>query len=209
MGKLLFVLFILLTTEAMVVALVVSDRYVISQMEQEQANLAAWLGEVAANRMATETREDYTRYFVDTGAIESLRDFFLPRDRAKDIENGTGNVGRPFFPYVEDRLNAFWYTMFQILLRLKQFEIWMPLLYALLLPAIVDGWNTREMKLHSYGYSSPNLYHMAFHVVILLLFMVVVYLLSPVAWPAWLVPMWMGAIALAALMMTSHFQKMF
>lgn len=116
------------------------------------------LGESTA-RYAYEGAADWYRTLaVDWGWHEGMRNLFIPTDYEREKSKGLEAFGNYLFKYMDDRLEAFWRGLYLLFTRLRILLLWLPFIPIIILPAIYDGWQLRNIKKTNFDYASPMLH---------------------------------------------------
>src|SRR5690606_33785450 len=66
--------------------------------------------------------------------------------------------GEYVFPFMEDRIEALQRVVFHVMIRVGLLVTWVPFMLILLIPAVIDGYNTWQIKKLTFEYSSPVLH---------------------------------------------------
>ncbi|MGL5907895.1 MAG: DUF4400 domain-containing protein, partial [Shewanella sp.] len=110
------------------------------QMIQNQlgAEISHWIGQTSHHW--------YRSWIVDTQMEQSMRDFFIPTEEQRLRSKGMESMGGFWFVWVEDRIQAFFDVLYQVLTRFALLMVWLPFVLILLLPALWDGLMTWNIK---------------------------------------------------------------
>lgn len=105
-----------------------------------------------AEKKATET---YEWMWVETEILPHSFDMFIPTEEEIAQQRHMQDLGAPAFAWVESRLRAFWTLVWSTHIRFFSVALWAPFAPFLLLPWVVDGWVKREIRKHTFDFSSP------------------------------------------------------
>ncbi|WP_137887486.1 DUF4400 domain-containing protein [Pseudomonas sp. 2FE] len=103
----------------------------------------------------------YTTMVIDSGAKKTVSDMFMPRGGTVDAFEKNVNW---WFDYLETRGVAIQKILYQMIYRAVLTMYWIPLLAAVLIPAIYAGFMRWNAKRTGFSYSSPFLNNNAHNV---------------------------------------------
>jgi len=138
-----FVLILMLATVA-------PNKLVDTVMLKERKWGIELLGDSDMDKVLEKTNRYYSALVIDSGAKKVVSDMLMPRGGTVDAFEK--NVDW-WFRYLESRGEAVQKIIYRIVLTLY----WLPLLIAVLVPAIYAGWMRWNAKRHGFDYSSPFL----------------------------------------------------
>lgn len=204
-GRVLLIL-ILWAIQVLVIGVLLPMDWLDRQVQREQEMTAAWLGQNTTEIVVNRANDLFTSAFDDTGLIDaSFR--LVPTREEREASVGMEDLGAPAWPYVNERLQIMWLTVYQGISRLSMLMLWLPYFLPIILPALIHGWTIREIKKVSYGYASPVVYHSAAHSLVALIFLPLFYITIPIAVHPAFVLAWGIGFAVTVLALASNFQK--
>jgi hypothetical protein len=142
-----FVLILMLATVA-------PNKLVDTVMLKERKWGIELLGDSDMEKVLEKTNRYYSALVIDSGAKKIVSDMLMPRGGTVDAFEK--NVDW-WFRYLESRGEAVQKIIYQMVYRIVLTLYWLPLLIAVLLPAIYAGWMRWNAKRHGFDYSSPFL----------------------------------------------------
>ena len=142
-----FVLILMLATVA-------PNKLVDTVMLKERKWGIELLGDSDMEKVMEKTNRYYSALVIDSGAKKIVSDMLMPRGGTVDAFEK--NVDW-WFRYLESRGEAVQKIIYQMVYRIVLTLYWLPLLIAVLLPAIYAGWMRWNAKRHGFDYSSPFL----------------------------------------------------
>ena len=142
-----FVLILMLATVA-------PNKLVDTVMLKERKWGIELLGNSDMDKVLEKTNRYYSALVIDSGAKKIVSDMLMPRGGTVDAFEK--NVDW-WFRYLESRGEAVQKIIYQMVYRIVLTVYWLPLLIAVLLPAIYAGWMRWNAKRHGFDYSSPFL----------------------------------------------------
>lgn len=142
-----FVLILMLATVA-------PNKLVDTVMLKERKWGIELLGNSDMDKVLEKTNRYYSALVIDSGAKKIVSDMLMPRGGTVDAFEK--NVDW-WFRYLESRGEAVQKIIYQMVYRIVLTLYWLPLLIAVLLPAIYAGWMRWNAKRHGFDYSSPFL----------------------------------------------------
>lgn len=203
MIRILLVL-MLWAVQAVLVLLLIDSQWVERQMKAEQENTAAHLGEVRYGRLHENAEEVYRRWFVESGAVETSYTRILPD--AHSPKQGMDNLAPWFFTWLEHRLDALWWLLYQAVHRLQIIGAWGFYLGALLAVAIVDGAVRWRIKRATHEPPSSDRYIVGCRALLLLSVAPLMYLSLPMNVHPGFVPIWGCMLALSIILLGANLQ---
>jgi hypothetical protein len=142
-----FVLILMLATVA-------PNKLVDTVMLKERKWGIELLGNSDMDKVLEKTNRYYSALVIDSGAKKIVSDMLMPRGGTVDAFEK--NVDW-WFRYLESRGEAVQKIIYQMVYRIVLTLYWLPLLIAVLVPAIYAGWMRWNAKRHGFDYSSPFL----------------------------------------------------
>ncbi|SUD57973.1 integrating conjugative element membrane protein, PFL_4697 family [Ectopseudomonas oleovorans] len=142
-----FVLILMLATVA-------PNKLVDTVMLKERKWGIELLGDSDMEKVLEKTNRYYSALVIDSGAKKIVSDMLMPRGGTVDAFEK--NVDW-WFRYLESRGEAVQKIIYQMVYRIVLTLYWLPLLIAVLVPAIYAGWMRWNAKRHGFDYSSPFL----------------------------------------------------
>lgn len=138
------------------------------------------LGSSDMEKVIGKTDQFYSSLVIDSGAKSIVSDMFMPRGGTVDAFEKNVNW---WFVYLESRGEAVQKIIYQVIYRVVLTLYWIPLLIAVLIPAIYAGWMRWHAKRHGFDYSSPFLNNNAANVLSWGGMLIVLSLLIPLPLP--------------------------
>ena len=124
--------------EAVLVAALVSDDWLKTVQQTEDAMTVANLGKEKDAEIRNTAKRWFDRLFVKTGAKETVYRYFIPSEQERQRSLGFENVGRDsLFPFIAERIQVIWDGIFQAMRRLFLMLSWWPFLLSALIPFAV------------------------------------------------------------------------
>jgi hypothetical protein len=184
--------------------LVANAMWVKKQLDDERAFVGTYLGEKTGNYIDEKTDEIFTRWFVQTRAVEHTYDFLLfNRSYLKRVVR---SIAPAVLRWIQQRLEAFWWLVYQSLYRLILAAQWAPYLLPIIFACIVDGYYQRKIYKSEMAYANTVHYHVAWNIITFLLLAPIVYVAIPVSIHPLFVPAWGIIMAGATYLLFSSLQ---
>src|SRR5688572_4153992 len=114
-------LLLLWLLQAVFVLLLIDAGWVERQVKAEQAVATAHLGAARYEQLHVEAQRIYRHWFVESGAIETSYTKVLPDARRSKRDM---NLAPWFFTWLEHRLDALWWLIYQAVHRLQIMHFW-------------------------------------------------------------------------------------
>lgn len=138
----------------LMLATIAPNKLVDSVMLKERKWGIELLGNSDMEKVLEKTNHYYSALVIDSGAKKIVSDMLMPRGGTVDAFER--NVDW-WFRYLESRGQAVQKIIYQMVYRIVLTLYWLPLLIAVLVPAIYAGWMRWNAKRHGFDYSSPFL----------------------------------------------------
>lgn len=142
-----FVLILMLATVA-------PNKLVDTVMLKERKWGIELLGDSDMEKVLEKTNRYYSALVIDSGAKKVVSDLLMPRGGTVDAFEKKVDW---WFRYLESRGEVVQKIIYQMVYRIVLTLYWLPLLIAVLVPAIYAGWMRWNAKRHGFDYSSPFL----------------------------------------------------
>lgn len=193
--------------ELLLICIFVNATWVSAQIEEERSFTLKRLGMDTTMQIVNASNDAYEYLFKKSGIAAGSYKLLIPSHEQRAASMGLESLGMGAFEWLKGRIDTFWISIYHSLQRLFTLLQWFPYLLPLLVPAIIDGLTQREIKKVSYGYASPVKYHTAFHLLVALIFVPLLYLFFPIAVTPLVVPVWAFVLAAVLLMLSANIQK--
>lgn len=198
------VLLILLILQGALIVLLVNAAWVERQCAAEQARIEAYLGPARQERIERHALALYRSWVVDSGAVTRSYERLLP-DRTA-AQHGMEGLAPWFFAWLERRLDAFWWLVFQAIYRAQVVVEWLPYVGVLAAVSTADGMLQRQVRRASAGYASADRYTLARRALLILSFLPFAYLCLPLSIHPVVVPLWGVLLAVALAVFAANAQ---
>jgi hypothetical protein len=192
------------TLQAGLIGLLVDADWVERQMNAERALVQRQFGAEEAALITERVRSAYREWFVANGLVQSSYARLLPDPRIP--ARGMEGLAPWFFQWLERRINAFWWLMFEALCRMQLLRAWSAYLAVLALAACIDGLVHRQIHRVDHGYASGDRYLIARRALLVLAIAPAIYLSAPITIPPVAVPLWGVMFALCLSQLAAHTQ---
>ena len=194
--------------EAVLVAAVVSDDWLKTVQQTEDAMTVAYLGKEKDAEVRNTAKRWFDRLFVKTGAKETVYRYFIPSEQERQHSLGFENVGRDsLFPFIAERIRVIWDGIYQAMIRFFLMLSWWPFLLSAMMPFALDGLARRKVKQSNFDYSSPLAHRYSFFALLGIVYLLILGLTFPFPLPPQAMPVACGAIAVAVNVYLAHTQK--
>ena len=205
--RVLLLILALVSAELIISAVVSNPNWIMSQINQERESIIHWVGYDNTRKIINKADTWYVALFQDSGVESSTNAFFIPEQSGFEDVADIDEKGQYIISILQEQLFVIWGQCYYALQRLSLLMEWFPYILLLLVPAVIDGAMTREIKKISYGFTSELRYVFGYKILITLLIIPFVYLFSPIAISTLAIPIWTVTLAVAALLMSSNLQK--
>lgn len=203
MGRAILILLLWLVQACVVVALF-SGEWIEGEMRSERALVQGQMGEAAELQLAVEAQARYQRWFVRPGAVAVGYERLLPDPSVP--KRGMEGLAPWWFEWLEKRLDAFWWLIFQLVYRLHLLLHWVPIIALFVAGSMVEGFTRRAVKRSTFAYASADRHVLAKRSLVILGVFVLVYLLLPWKVNPLIVPLWGAALAATTALLIANTQ---
>ena len=118
--------------EAVLVAALVSDDWLKTVQQSEDAMTVAYLGKEKDAEIRHTAKFWFERLFVKTGVKETVYRYFIPSEQERQQSLGFENMGRDsLFPFIAERIQVIWDGIYQAIRRFFLMLSWWPFLLCL------------------------------------------------------------------------------
>ena len=194
--------------EAVLVAALVSDNWLKTVQQAEDAMTVAYLGKEKDAEVRDTAKRWFDRLFIKTGAKETVYRYFIPSEQERQHSLGFEDLGRDsLFPFIADRIQVIWDGIYQAMIRFFLMLSWWPFLLSAMMPFVSDGLARRRVKQSNFDYSSPLAHRYSFFALLGVLYLLLVGLTFPFPVPPQALPVACMATALAVNVYLAHTQK--
>jgi hypothetical protein len=200
----ILVLLVLWGLQMALVLLLIDAGWVERQVKAEQAATAAYLGTVRYRQLHQDAERVYRRWFVESGAIEKSYTRLLPDALAP--KQATAGLAPWFFTWLEHRLDALWWLIYQAAHRLQLISFWGFYVLALLATGIIDGIVRWQIKRAVHEPPSGDRYIVGCRAGLLLFIAPLLYLSLPFELHPIVVPLWGCLLALSFILLAANLQ---
>lgn len=134
---------------------VMKEEWLMRSMEIERNYNHSFYSTEFANWAERKATESFELMWVESEILPHSFAMFIPTEEEIAKQEHMQDLGAPLFAWVEGRLRAFWTLVWSTHIRFFTVALWIPFMPFLMLPWIVDGWVKREIRKHSFDFSSP------------------------------------------------------
>jgi hypothetical protein len=190
--------------QACLIGLLVDAEWVERQLDAERALVQAQFGTQRSALVTERARNTYRDWFVANGVVQAGYARLLPDPSIP--ARGMLGLAPWFFRWLEHRLDAFWWLVFEALCRVQLLRAWAAHLTVLAVAACIDGLVRRQIHRVDHGYASGDRYLIARRVLLVFAIAPAIYLSMPIAIAPLAVPLWGALVALGLSQLTANTQ---
>ncbi len=152
--------------------------------------------------------EVFDKYVNKSGMRETLYHFFVPSAAERERSRGMESIDKGWWDkYITSRLDALFYMIYLLIVRLSNIVLWLPFMAILAIPALVDGYYMRKKKQSGFEYTSPVIQQYALRIISWITVAFVLYLFLPFSMHPMVIPAGFTLIALLLGISVSHLPK--
>lgn len=199
---------ILLLLGAFLVPALSSSTDIMRRVLRELDLIETVLGKNETAALTRSASDVYNELFVATGLIETTQKALVSKAEQKTSEGIFGMSTTKLSDATNDYILGLSALCFASLVRILIFGTWLPYIAPFFIAVIADGYVRRQIKMVSFGYTSPVLYSLALHSMIVMVFLPILYLIVPVPLSPILIPFWALFAAVPVMTMISNTQRL-
>lgn len=184
----------------------VGESWLLRLVETEQQMNAEFYSPQVAEAARDRATRWYTAVFVNTGIVEHSFAPFLPTE-GEQRTRGMEDFGEPLFHWFEGRIRSWWTLVWSMFNRVSAAMLWLPILPFMIVPFAVDGWVEREIKKHTFEFSSPVQQRYAMMLIGIIPLLFLIFLALPVAMAPIVVPVMGLGVGVTLQRATANFMK--
>jgi len=203
MGRIV-VLVLLWLIQAVFVVVLVNAEWIQDQLSRERQLVSVYLGQRVEGLLADSTEQTYDGWFVRTGAVKAGYEKLLPDPAIP--KHGMENLAPWWFSWLEERLDAFWWVIYQSLYRSQLILHWLPLIAFFVACALIEGLAQRALKRSTFAYASADKHVFAKRALVLLSMSPLMYFVLPFYVHPSVVPIWGAAVVFATTVLIANAQ---
>jgi len=194
--------------EILFVTALVSDEWLRSVQRSEDAMIVSYLGATKDGEIRRDAQDWFDTLCVRTGIQGSVWHYFIPTEAERQGSMGFEEVGRDnLFPFMAERLQVLWDSVYQTLRRFLGIIAWWPFLLAAALPFSIDGMVQRKIKQSNFAYSSPLVHRYSLYAILGMIYILLLSLTLPFPIPPQAIPFVLTACTLAMNVHLANTQK--
>ncbi|MEW6657352.1 MAG: DUF4400 domain-containing protein [Thermodesulfobacteriota bacterium] len=159
---------------------------------QEMKMMEAQLGEEASQQLQALAEKWFQKAFVDTGAVAASENYFEKNNNHRDPFDDRG-----FGAWMQKRTGVLWLAVRYGIYRWGMLVLWLPLIFAAVVPVSLDAAARRNIHKYEFSYASPLKHKNSLRALNIVILLVLFMPLMPVALPPLTIPagMLMGMAA--------------
>jgi hypothetical protein len=203
MGRIV-VLVLLWLIQAVFVVVLVNAEWIQNQLSRERELVKVYLGQGVEGILSDSTEQTYDGWFVRTGAVKACYEKLLPDPAIP--KHGMENLAPWWFKWLEERLDAFWWVIYQSLYRSQLILHWLPLIALFVACALIEGLAQRALKRSTFAYASADKHVFAKRGLVLLAMSPLMYFVLPFYVHPSVVPIWGAAVVFATTVLIANAQ---
>ncbi len=184
-----------------------SPKDIMNRVIRELGMIEQVLGKAETTRVTTSATAIYNALFVETGVVGATNKAMVTEEEKLHSEAMFGQSVRGISDRTNDYLLGFSALCFASLVRIVIFMAWLPYIAPFFIAAILDAAVSRRIKFSSFGYSSPIKFSVASHMLIVIVFLPILYLVIPLPVTPLFIPFWALISAVPVMTVISNTQR--
>lgn len=157
---------------------------------RELAMIESALGETETRNVTESATKTYKALFEETGLVKATRRALVTEEEKSGSEALFGRSVRSVSDRTNDYILGLSALCYAMLVRVAIFFSWLPYIAPFFLAVIVDSAVTRRVKFETFRTSSPIKFSVAGHLIIIVMFLPVLYLVVPLPVTPLFIPFW-------------------
>lgn len=187
--------------------MVSSSQDIMNRVIREIGMIERVLGKGETTRVTTRATTAYNELFVETGVIAATRKAMVTEEEKAHSEDVLGETVRNVSNHTNDYLLGLSALCYSSLVRIAIFMAWLPYIAPFFIATVLDSAISRRIKFSTFGYSSPIQFAAASHMLIVLVFLPILYLVAPLPVTPLFIPFWALITAIPMMMLIANTQK--
>lgn len=208
MGKHILLWLILIAVCVLLMPAISTPTRIMNRVIRELDLIESALGKAETARVTKSATEIYSDLFVNTGLVEWTNGVMVSEAEKKDSEQLWGQSVRKMTDQSNSYVRGFWTLCYASMVRLVIFFVWLPYIAPFFLAVLLDAAVTRKIKFASFGYASAMRFSVAAHMLIIIFFLPILYLVVPLPVTPLFIPFWALISALPMMTVVSNMQRM-
>ena len=180
---------------------------IMGRVVRELSMIEAALGKAETNKVTRTATGTYNAIFVDTGFVRAAGKAVVSEEEKEQTTPLFGNAVSSMADKTNDYIKGFSALCYASLVRIAIFLSWLPYIAPFLLAATMDAAISRKVKFESFGFSSPIKFAAAAHMLIVVVFLPLLYLVVPLPITPLFVPFWALISAVPIVMLVANTQR--
>lgn len=165
------------------------------------------LGKAETTKVTTSATSIYNALFVETGIVKATNKAVVTEDEKAHSEAMFGQSVRGISDRTNDYVLGVSALCFASLVRIVIFMAWLPYIAPFFLAVVLDASVSRRIKFASFGYSSPIKFSVAAHMMIVVVFLPILYLVAPLPVTPLFIPFWALISAIPLMLVVANTQR--
>lgn len=196
-----------LVLELFLILTFVPGEWTESVIKSERQKISQSLGVETVEWIHGKADKWYNATMIDSGVYDAMHHAVVPTRKERDSSRGMEGLGAAVWPWVENRLGALMYVIYQVFARVALLMVWAPYMLILFVPAVWDGLMSWRIKRTNFGYSSPVIHRYGIRGMAAILQLTLIAFFAPIALNPIFVPIAMMGVSVMIGMAIANFQK--
>lgn len=180
---------------------------IMGRVVRELSMIEGSLGKAETSKVTKTASGIYNALFVETGFVKTAGKAVVSEEEKEQTTPLFGNAVSSMADKTNDYIQGFSALCFALLVRVAIILSWLPYIAPFLLAATMDAAISRKIKFESFGFSSPIKFAAAAHMLIVVVFLPLLYLVVPLPITPLFVPFWALISAVPIVMLVSNTQR--
>ena len=163
---------------------------IMTRVVQELSMIEGALGKDETAKVTSSATSVYNGLFVETGFVKASRKFLVGEGEKEKSESLFGSSVKTVAARTNDYVIGFSALCYAMLVRLAICLAWLPYIAPFFVAVMVDAAVRRKIKFATFGHASPIRFAAAAHVMIVVVFLPLLYLVVPIPVTPLFVPFW-------------------
>jgi hypothetical protein len=208
MGKHILFWVIVIAVMTLALPIIVTPEQMVGKVKSEIGYITNAFGEDESKKLIDSANSFYNEAFVQSGVIKTAGYLYVNDEESKSNQApGIGQTASNFNKLTNSYLLSMSANVYAMTIRVGILLAWLPYLFPFILATIVHGLVRRKIKMWTFGFVSPSIYGTSMHALVVISFIPVLYLLSPIAITPLFIPFWAILSALPIGLLVANIQR--
>ncbi|KNH45267.1 MULTISPECIES: DUF4400 domain-containing protein [Pseudomonas] len=174
--------------EILLIVCIVPNEFIDMAILKEQDWGEVLMGKNQHDGLINKTNQLYSKINLETGLNQTVQSFFVPTAEEREKSKAWEGLGRVWFSFIGNRGEALTKVMYHIYYRFLLLLMWLPYMAVILVPSVLGGYMSWNIKRYTFRHSSPFLNTYSSKIIAFIIASLCVSFIAPVPIPPMIIP---------------------